>query len=53
MLIKTFPLLEIHFFPRVPLPLVCLFAKTNVGFVKFFFINLIASSLVLLTLSNF
>ena len=47
------PFSDIHFFPIVPLPFVCFLAVIIHGKNLFFFISLIASSLVLFTLLNF
>ena len=42
--IKRFPFLEIHFFPTLPLPLVCFSVVIKVGSEIFFFISFKAIS---------
>ena len=51
--IKRLPFSEIHFFPTLPLPLVCFSVVTRVGFVIFFFISFKAVSFVLFTFLYF
>ena len=51
--INRFPFLDIHFFPTLPLPLVCISLVTKVGSKIFFFINFKAISLVLFTFLYF
>ena len=50
--IKKFPLNEIHFFPIVPLPFVCMLEQTIPAGIFLDLIFLIASSFVLFTLQN-
>ena len=51
--IKRLPFSEIHFFPTLPLPLVCCSEVTSIGQELFFFISFKAMSFVLFTFLYF
>ena len=51
--INKLPFSDIHFFPMLPLPLVCSFETTTPKYFFLFLIKLMASSFVLFTLLNF